>query len=319
MTAAAAAKSILVCSVIVSITQGLAYVAEPSSSSTSVALAAGACLGVQWVAFVPAAIFQTEKFFDAVGSLTYIIVTIATLALLKAHGEEPSQRQLALSGCVLLWAMRLGSFLLARVHKAGKDGRFDEIKVNPWRWFSVWNIQGIWIFLTAMPVFVLNSAPDAAPLSKQDVAGFAIWSLGMLFEITADRQKSAFNGDVANKGKWIDVGLWRHSRHPNYFGEVTLWTGALIVASASFTTNGQWACAISPVFVFFLLSKVSGVPLLEKRADAKWATNAEYQLYKARTSVMVPLPLGKGDPEAAEKAAKAAEKEASLVSETVDA
>jgi len=265
---------------------------------------------VQWVAFVPAAIFQTEKFFDAVGSLTYITVTIATVALLKAHDEEPSQRQLALSGCVLLWAMRLGSFLLARVHKAGKDGRFDEIKVNPWRWFSVWNIQGIWTFLTAMPVFVLNSTADPAPFGGRDYVGFAVWAIGMLFEITADRQKSAFNADPADKGKWIDVGLWRNSRHPNYFGEVTLWTGAFVVASSAFTTRGQWVCLVSPFFVLFLLMKVSGVPLLEKRADEKFGTHAEYQLYKAQTSILVPLPLRKGDPEAA---AQAAERAASLV------
>lgn len=311
MAAAAVVKAFLVCVFIIVLTQGLAYLTEPPDS-TNVALAAAACLAIQWVAFVPAAIFQTEKFFDAVGSLTYLTVTISSLARLKATHEGPSQRQIALSSCVLLWAVRLGSFLIGRIHKAGKDGRFDEIKVNPARWFSVWNIQGIWTFLTAMPVFVANAGLDTAPLGTRDLIGFSIWALGMLFEVVADRQKSAFNADPANKGKWITVGLWRNSRHPNYFGEVTLWTGAFIVASSTFTTQAQWVCAISPVFVFFLLSKISGVPLLEKRANEKWGANADYQFYKMQTSVMIPLPLAKGDREAALKAAKDAETKVAL-------
>lgn len=306
-------KCFAVCVLIAVVTQGLAYVTEPSPGSWRVAAAAGTCLFIQWVAFVPASMWQTEKFFDAIGSLTYISVTVSTLVASKLTGEGPSLRQMALSGCVLIWAVRLGSFLIVRIHHAGKDGRFDEIKPNIPRWFVVWNIQGIWTFLTAMPVFVLNAVHDENPFNVGDYFGFAIWLMGFLFEVVADRQKTTFNADPQNKGKWIDVGLWRYSRHPNYFGEVVLWVGATVVACSAFTRPGQWVCIISPFFVAFLLTKVSGLPLIEPRADEKWGMLVEYQIYKAKTSVIIPMSHRKVDVEVAKRVADAAESTKALL------
>jgi steroid 5-alpha reductase family enzyme len=202
-------------------------------------------------------------------------------------------RSIVLTAMVCAWALRLSSFLFRRVNVAGKDGRFDEIKINPPRFLVAWTLQGLWCFLTALPVFTVNATGclDPSAVSINDWVGWAIWALGWGIEIAADDQKRRFAANPANRGKWIEEGLWYYSRHPNYFGEITLWVGVFVSASTHFRDT-QWALVFSPCFVALLLLFVSGVPLLEKRADEKWGADPAYQLYKANTSVLWLWPKG---------------------------
>ena len=238
---------------------------------------------IQWLVFIPAYIFQTEKYFDLTGSLTYITVT--TLALTLSRGMDT--RSILLWALVIIWAVRLGSFLFGRIRKAGKDDRFDDIKPDFLRFLNVWTIQGLWITFTAAAALVAITSSVRKELDVFAVVGFLVWILGFAFEVVADSQKSRFNADPANKGKFIQSGLWSRSRHPNYFGEIVLWIGIAIIA-IPVLQGWQWVAMISPLFVTFLLTRVSGVPLLEKKAEAKWGGQADYEAYKKNTPALIP-------------------------------
>ncbi len=119
------------------------------------------------------------------------------------------------------------------------------------------------------------------------IVGALVWVIGFAIEVTADAQKSRFNADPSNKGKFIRTGLWSRSRHPNYFGEIVLWIGIAIIA-IPVLQGWQWVAMISPLFVTLLLTRVSGIPLLEKKADVKWGGQAEYEEYKKNTPVLIP-------------------------------
>jgi steroid 5-alpha reductase family enzyme len=249
------------------------------------AIAVTAAFVIQFLVFIPSAVRRTERFFDLTGSLTFIAVSIA-LALLAPAQDA---RGWILAAMVVVWAARLGSFLFARVHRAGTDGRFDEIKTNPLRFFQVWCIQGLWVALTASAAWIAMSADAAnrAPLDGFAVAGIVVWLAGMVFEVVADLQKQAFRADPANKGEFIRTGLWSRSRHPNYFGEILVWVGVFVVA-VPVLQGWQWVAVLSPLFVVLLLTRVSGIPLLEKRADERWGDRADYRAYRDRTPVLIP-------------------------------
>ncbi len=240
--------------------------------------------GVQWLIFVPSYLFQTEHYYDLTGSITYLM--LVSVAVLGIAGSEMGPRDWLLSVLVALWALRLGSFLFRRVKQAGKDGRFDEIKTRWPRFLVTWTLQGLWVFVTLLAAI---TTPEAKALDGFALVGAAMWFLGFALEVIADRQKSAFNLDSDNRGRFVNVGLWRWSRHPNYFGEILLWLGISVIAVPVFD-GLQWLALISPVFVTFLLVKVSGVPLLEKRADDKWGDDPDYQRYKRDTPVLIPRP-----------------------------
>jgi steroid 5-alpha reductase family enzyme len=237
---------------------------------------------VQWIAFVPAYRQQTERHYDLIGSLTYL--ALVALALL---GGARDPRSLLLGGLVVVWAVRLGSFLFQRVRRAGSDGRFDEIKRSAPRFLVAWTVQGLWVFVTLAAAVGAMTSAAPTPLTPLDALGALTWCLGFAIEVIADRQKSRFR--ASHPTGFIESGLWSWSRHPNYFGEILLWIGVAIIA-ASALTGWQWVTMISPVFVVLLLTMVSGVPLLEQRADARWGDDARYRRYKARTSTLVPLP-----------------------------
>jgi steroid 5-alpha reductase family enzyme len=240
---------------------------------------------VQWVAFVPAYIMQSERFFDLTGSLTYIVVTVVAVVL-SAGADDRSALLLVM---VVVWAVRLGSYLFLRIRRAGADARFDDIKPSFLRFLTTWTLQGLWVSLTLAAALAAITTTAREGIGVVTWVGAAIWLLGIGLEATADVQKSRFRSDPANKGRFIHTGLWSWSRHPNYFGEIVLWVGVALVA-APVLHGWQWVTLISPVFVFLLLTRVSGVPLLEKRADAKWGGQADYEAYKARTPVLVPRP-----------------------------
>lgn len=250
------------------------------------------------VAFFPAYALSTEKFYDFTGSLTYISCVAYSYFQGSSitKGEKLHLRPTIASGLVIIWSVRLGMFLFSRILKDGKDDRFDAIKVNPFRYFMVWCIQGLWVFLTAFAVFIVNgnnAERNAEDLGWSDLLGIAVWAIGFGIEVLADYQKRVWRADTRNKGKFIEYKLWYYSRHPNYFGEVMLWTGMFILCSGSLE-GSQWIAMISPLFSFCLIYFVSGVRLLENKADAKWGGQEDYENYKATTSSFVILPkLGK--------------------------
>jgi steroid 5-alpha reductase family enzyme len=190
------------------------------------------------------------------------------------------------AGMVLVWALRLASFLFRRIARAGGDSRFDQIKTRPLVFLMAWTLQGLWVLLTAAAALAIITGGTRAPLGIVGGIGLAVWAAGFAIEIVADRQKSQFKADPANEGRFIRSGLWAWSRHPNYFGEILLWAGMAILA-VPVLQGWQWATLISPVFVTVLLTRISGIPILERQADARWGDEPEYQEYKRRTPVLL--------------------------------
>ncbi len=247
------------------------------------AICAVIAFGINWIAFVPAYLSRTERYYDLTGSVTYLTVTATAVYLSGA--TDP--RALLLGSLVAVWALRLGTFLFARITRDGGDARFDEVKVSFPRFLMAWTLQGLWVVLTLACALAAITNVDARPLGLFALVGAVVWAVGFSVEVIADRQKSRFRADPQNKGRWIDTGLWALSRHPNYFGEITLWTGVAVIALPELA-GWQYVTLISPVFVYLLLTRASGIPLLEDRADEKWGDDPEYQAYKDRTPVLWP-------------------------------
>jgi steroid 5-alpha reductase family enzyme len=195
---------------------------------------------------------------------------------------------------VVIWALRLGLFLLRRVHRSGKDVRFDDIKPSFNRFLMTWTLQGLWVALTLAAALAIITTQVRRSPGIFAYTGLGLWLLGISLEALADYQKSRFRSDPANKGKFIDTGLWSWSRHPNYFGEILLWTGVAIIA-APVLRGWQWVTIISPVFVALLLTRISGIPILEKRANEKWGGRQDYETYRRETSVLIPRPPRRRD------------------------
>ncbi len=249
------------------------------------ALCGAVAFAINWLVFVPSALTQTERYYDLVGGITYITATVVAVLLSGAL----DLRATLVAAMIMVWSLRLSLFLFLRISRSGGDSRFDDIKNRPPRFFMAWTLQGLWVLLTAAAALAVITGGTREPLGAVGIAGIVVWAIGMIIEIIADRQKSKFKDNPDNSGKFINVGLWAWSRHPNYFGEIVLWTGMAIVA-VPVLQGWQWATLISPVFVAFLLIKVSGIPLLEKKADERWGGQKDYEEYKRRTPVLVPTP-----------------------------
>jgi len=239
---------------------------------------------LQWLVFVPSFVHQTEHYYDLTGAVTY-----ASVILLAAGSSSPDARGWIMAALVLIWCARLGGFLFRRVKRSGKDDRFDTLKPYWGRFFMAWTLQGLWVLITLLAALVAVTSPASASWDAWATLGGVVWVIGFAIEAVADRQKSVFKAEPANRGRFIQHGLWAWSRHPNYFGEIVLWTGIAVMATP--TMNAwQWLGWLSPLFVCWLLTKVSGIPMLERRADDKWGGQADYEAYKATTPALVPRP-----------------------------
>jgi len=248
---------------------------------------AAAAFGVNWLAFVPSYLRRTEHYYDLVGSLTYLSTTLLALVLAR----PVDGRAWLLFALIVVWAGRLGFFLFRRVKSAGKDGRFDVIKQSWSRFLFAWTTQGLWVIFTAAAAHAAIASSNPKPIGAWAIGGLAIWLLGFGIEAVADAQKNAFRADPANQGRFITTGLWAWSRHPNYFGEITLWVGIALIAFPVLS-SWQYMTLLSPVFVFLLLTRVSGIPMLERRADKRWGGQPDYEDYKATTPVLMLRPPG---------------------------
>lgn len=211
-----------------------------------------------------------------------------------------------------MWKI-VGSYLFQRVVADGRDSRFDKIKKSPPRFWVAFMIQATWVSICLMPVLAINSIPHTLlatlPLvSLTDIVGLTLFTAGFGFEVAADRQKHQWSQEKKEKKHdedFLTRGLWSKSRHPNYFGESTLWTG-IATASAGVLAGsvglkgmglqgtfygrllGLGLCAVSPAFVTFLLMKVSGVPLSENKYDKKYGDRKDYQEWKKNTPMFIP-------------------------------
>lgn len=240
---------------------------------------------IQWIGFAVAYARQTEAFFDLTGALTYFGITLALLAAT----EHPSIQAIILAATVSIWSVRLGIFLFSRIRASGGDDRFDEIKPNAGRFFTVWTIQALWITVTASAAWMALTAPKGLSWPAT-FFGTVVWMTGFAIETVADAQKSAFR-EVHPTG-FITSGLWALSRHPNYFGEILAWLGVAIIAAPALS-SASYLGLVSPIFVFLLLRYVSGVPLLEKKAESRWGDDPAYRAYRERTPLLLPFGGGR--------------------------
>ena len=240
---------------------------------------------IQWIAFIPAYIFQTEKFYDLTGSLTYLLVIWYSLTLSSDQFTNLNGANIVIVLLISLWAIRLGSFLFMRIHNDGEDKRFRSIKPSASQFFMTWTLQGLWVSLCSMCALTAISSNTGIVTNAFFYIGLALFILGFAIEVMADMEKSAFKANQENKDKFITTGLWARSRHPNYFGEIVLWTG-IAVMSFSSLEGLQYLTLISPIFTYLLLVYVSGVRMLEARGDLKWGNDPAYQEYKKKTPVL---------------------------------
>ncbi len=266
---------------------GIAWLGDQTGSRLyglplMVAMAVGV-FAVQWIGLIHARLFETEHYFDLVGSLTYVTVTVFAVQQAIDFGL----RQQLIAAAVMIWALRLGPFLFMRIKKAGEDQRFRKIKLSTPRFLLTWTLQGTWVFITAGAALAAIMTPNTDALGGVFYAGVILWIIGFLVEVIADNQKSRFKADPANEGKFINTGIWSRAQHPNYFGEIVLWTGVAVMAWPSLSESAL-IFLVSPLFVALLLTRISGIPLLRKTAGARWGDDPEYQAYLKETPVLIP-------------------------------
>ena len=235
---------------------------------------------IQWVLFIPAYIFKTEKFYDLAGSSTYIFAVSYIL-----YDSSQNLTNLILGTAIIVWAVRLGSFLFFRIKKVGEDKRFKEIKQSPTRFLLAWSLQGMWVSMCSLCALTALSTENGVVLNGYLYLGFGLFLTGFLIEIIADKQKSKFRSNLDNKDKFINTGLWSKSRHPNYLGEIILWLGISIMSISSLS-GLQYLTLVSPLFTYLLLVYVSGVRLLEESGNKKWGHLNSYKEYVKNTPVL---------------------------------
>lgn len=241
---------------------------------------------IQWILFIPAFYFQTEKFYDLTGSATYLFI-VSYISYQSYSAINVNIGSILLASCIILWAIRLGSFLFTRIHKAGEDKRFKFIKPSPTRFFMTWTLQGMWVCLCSMCALTAIASKNGVIQNGVFYIGMAVFIFGFVVEIIADQQKSIFRKNPKNKDQFISHGLWYYSRHPNYFGEIILWLGISIMSFSSLS-SWQYITLISPLFTYMLLVYISGVRILEIAGMEKWGHLDNYQKYIRRTPSLFP-------------------------------
>ena len=238
---------------------------------------------VQFIVFLPSYSYQTEHYYDLTGGVTFISVILFSLYA-KYITLGLDLRSTIIGFMIVIWALRLSSFLFLRVKKAGEDVRFKEIKKSFSRFLLAFTLQGFWVFMCTFPaLIVLTSSNFEVDIFL--ILGSSLWLFGFLYEVIADKQKSNFN--INNKGKFISSGLWSLSRHPNYFGEITLWTGITVI-SITVLSGFQYLALLTPLFIFRLLNNISGVNLLEDIGNKRWGSEKDYQTYIKKTPKFFP-------------------------------
>lgn len=261
------------------------------ADTNNLAICAIVTVAMQFSFFLVACTCKFDKVTDFAGGTNFVVLGLLTFFLAETY----QWRQIMVTVFITVWGLRLSGYLLYRIIKIGEDKRFDDKRENCLAFAGFWIFQAFWVFTVSLPVIFVN-APDSATFltpsdawTPQDIIGAILFVTGLLIETFADFQKFGFRNDPANKGKWCDKGVWKVSRHPNYFGEIIIWIGMFII-STSICVDGKWAGVLSPLFTMAILLFLSGIPLLEKKSDERYRKNEEYLQYKNRTSPLVPLP-----------------------------
>jgi steroid 5-alpha reductase family enzyme len=239
---------------------------------------------VQILFFIPAYIFQTDKVTDLSYSLTFLI-----LALFGLFTTEFSSFKVLVTILIVAWTFRLASYLFIRIIHMKTDKRFDGIRESITKFGTFWLFQGILVWIIMLPSLFFYSQNQPA-ITAITFLGFGIWGIGFSIEAIADYQKYVFKRRPQNKLRWIETGLWKYSRHPNYFGEILCWVGIYILVLPALPLNHALLALLSPLAIYITLRHMSGIPLLEKGADSKWGRNPKYLDYKKRTSLLMLLP-----------------------------
>ena len=274
------ALNILFSLIAFSISYGIANLTNSETVKNAVLLS----FLIHWILFIPAYILKTEKFFDLSGSFTYISIMIYVVSMRDDFYSNIGN--IILASFIIIWATRLGSFLFFRIKKAGEDRRFREIKTSFTRFFMTWTLSGMWVSLCSMCALTAISSSEGVIMNPLFYLGSLIFLLGFIVEVVADRQKTIFRKKINNQNKFINTGLWSYSRHPNYVGEITLWTGVAIISCSSLE-GSQYVSLISPIFTYLLLVYVSGVRQLEESGLKRWGDLDSYKEYLKNTPTLI--------------------------------
>lgn len=228
---------------------------------------------------------QSDKLTDASYALSFMILIIAAALMAPV-----SLYVIVATVLVCAWALRIGSFLVYRVIKTGRDARFDSFRASFFGFARFWILQAITAWILLIPLFLAFENEQQSSIASISIVGAIIIVIGIIVETIADTQKWRFSQKKSNKGKWIDTGIWKYSRHPNYFGEILVWIGVYLYAVPVLGLTESLVALISPLLIICLLLFVTGIPLLEKSADERWGKLAAYKTYKRKTSILIPFP-----------------------------
>lgn len=243
---------------------------------------------IHWIVFLPSFIIRSEKYFDITGTFAYLFSLSLILYFLITTQNVIKVRSLTVFMLISIWSIRLGYFLFSRIIREKQDKRFTNLKKSFSKFFVTWTVSGMWVFITSLNglTVIVNNVSYFNDIFY--FLGLIIWIVGFLIEVISDEQKRRFKMNIENKNKFISTGLWKISRHPNYFGEMLIWIG---IALISFPTlvGFQYFTLISPIFVIWLLTNISGINLLEEKADAKWGQITSYIQYKENTPILIPF------------------------------
>jgi steroid 5-alpha reductase family enzyme len=234
---------------------------------------------IQYAMFIPAFLLKTDKLTDISYGTSFVLFTIYFLAT-----NELSFGKIVLAVMIVVWGIRLAWFLFKRIIRMKRDKRFDGMRESFFRFLGFWTLQGFTVWAVLLPSIIYFTG-ETAEISPLNIIGIVVFYLGFAIEVRADYQKEKFSSK--GTGRWIETGLWKFSRHPNYFGEILVWVG-IYLFTLQLNLSGLIGL-VSPLYITFLLLKVSGVSRLEKRADARWSNNPEYLEYKSRTNLLLPL------------------------------
>ena len=234
------------------------------------------------LSFMHSYAFKTDIFFDLIGSISFISVGVASLILIT----DVDANQILIFFLLIFWALRLGPFLFIRRLSAGPDERLSEYFKSPLSLYFIWTMNSLWVFLTSLSMIIIFSSSQNNEFGLIQWLGLLIWVLGFLIEVVSDTQKSKFN--KKNKGAFIDVGLWKYIRHPNYLGEIIIWLGIFVISISYINSIFTALSILSPIFVFVLLRFLTGVPQLEQRGQEKWGKQEKYLKYKEKTGILLP-------------------------------